>query len=260
MPDLSGVRAKLEWAAEHRRAYDGLFESYLASHPYSIAFEFDPDTGWHTFRWRVTAEPPLERLALIFSDIVGNRRSTLDYLVWQLVLLGGRKPGRKTSFPIIKREQDWAVQGGSALRGVPDEWAALIGQLQPFQRFDRPDLHPLAILEHVNNLTKHRFLPAAVLTADSFGYLINIAGVPPGETFESMDFLDRPIADGAELARFRARSRSLIEVRVNENPRFRLSFRDGVDVDWAPIDLVDWVREAVAQFEPAFRPQTVGTP
>ena len=74
-----------------------------------------------------------------------------------------------------------------------------------------------------------------------------------------MDFLDRPIADGAELARFRARSRSLVEVRVNENPRFRLSFRDGVDVDWAPIDLVDWVREAVAQFEPAFRPQTVGT-
>ena len=47
---------------------------------------------------------------------------------------------------------------------------------------------------------------------------------------------------------------------MNEHPRFRLSFRDGVDVDWAPIDLVDWVREAVAQFEPAFRPQTVGRP
>ena len=105
------------------------------------------------------------------------------------------------------------MQGGSALRGVPDESAALIEQLQPFRRLDRPDLHPLAILEHVNNLTKHRFLPAAVLTADSFGYLINVGGVPPGETFESMDFLDRPIADGAELARFRARSRSLIAVR-----------------------------------------------
>ena len=50
MADLSGVRAKLEWAAEHRRAYDALFESYLASHPYSIGFEFDPGTGWQTFR------------------------------------------------------------------------------------------------------------------------------------------------------------------------------------------------------------------
>ena len=71
MADLSGVRAKLEWAAEHRRAYDALFESYLASHPYSIGCEFDPGTGWQTLRWQVAAEPPLERLALILGDIVG---------------------------------------------------------------------------------------------------------------------------------------------------------------------------------------------
>ena len=41
-------------------------------------------------------------------------------------------------------------------------------------------------------------------------------------------------------------------VQVAENPRFRLSFNDGIELDWAPIDLVEWVREAVAQFEPAF--------
>jgi hypothetical protein len=41
-------------------------------------------------------------------------------------------------------------------------------------------------------------------------------------------------------------------VQIGSHPRFRLSFRDGVDLDWAPIDLVEWVREAVAQFEPAF--------
>ena len=61
-----------------------------------------------------------------------------------------------------------------------------------------------------------------------------------------------PIADGAELARFRAKSRAPIDVQVNESPRFRLSFRDGVEMEWSPVDLVDWVREAVAQFEPAF--------
>ncbi len=252
MADLTGVRAKLRRAEEHRQAYDDLFESYLAASPYAIIFEYDPETGWHTFRWSVESEPPLEELALIFSDILGNLRSTLDYLVWQLVLLGGRKPGRQTAFPVVKREKDWRVQGGAALQGVPEEWAALIEAMQPFHRFDRPDLHPLAILEHVNNLTKHRFLPAAVLTADAFGYLINVAGVPPDETFESRDFLDQPIADGAELARFRAKSRAPIDVQVNESPRFRLSFRDGVEMEWAPVDLVDWVREAVAQFEPAF--------
>lgn len=254
MADLAGVRAKLRRADEHRRAYDDLFEEFVESHPYGITFEFDPETGWHTFRWRVETEPPLEDLALVFSDIVGNLRSTLDYLVWQLVLIGGRRPGRKTSFPILKRRQDWAVQGLAALNGVPAEWAELIESMQPYQRHDRPDLHPLAILEHVNNVTKHRFLPAAVLTADSFSYLINVAGLPEGEMFESSDFLDHPIVDGGELARFRASSRMPIAVQVSENPRFRISFKDGVDIEWLPIDLIEWVQEAVARFEAAFRP------
>jgi hypothetical protein len=250
--DLSGVRAKLRRADELREAYDELFEGFLSDHPYSIFFEYDPETGWHVFRWLVMGEPPLEDLSLIFSDILGNLRSTLDYLVWQLVLAGGRKPGRQTGFPIVKREKDWRVQGGSALKGVGPEWVELIEAMQPFQRFDRPDLHPLAILEHVNNLSKHRFLPAAVLTADTFGYLVNVAGVPPGERFESHDYLDQPIVNGGEVARFRTESRLQVAVRINENPRFRLSFKDGVDLDWAPIDLVEWVREAVVRFEPAF--------
>jgi hypothetical protein len=252
MPDLAGVRAKLEWASEHRSAYDRLFETFLETEPYSIAFDFEEETGWHTFRWKVTGEPPLVQLALIFSDIVGNLRSTLDYLVWQLVLLGGERPGRRTMFPVVKRERDWEVQSAAALRGVPEQWAFLIEEMQPFQRFHQPELHPLAILDHVNNLTKHRFLPAAVLNADAFGYLINIADLPPEESFESVDSLDRPIVDGGELARFRAESRRRVDVQVGSHPRFRLSFRDGVDLDWAPIDLVEWVSQAVAQFEPAF--------
>jgi hypothetical protein len=251
MPDLVGVRAKLRRADEHRQAYDELFEHFLATQPYSILFEFDPETGWHIFRWLVTSEPPLEDLSLIFSDIVGNLRSTLDYLVWQLVFLGGRKPGRQSAFPVVEREKDWPVQGGGALKGVPEQWAALIEAMQPFHRPD-PDLHPLAILEHVNNLTKHRFLPAAVLTAESFGYLINVAGIPEAERFESRDYLDRPVVNGGEVARFRTESRLMVDVHVNENPRFRLSFRDGVAMQWSPLDLVEWVREAVARFEQAF--------
>ncbi len=254
MPDLAGVRAKLRRAEEHRLAFDSLFQQYLSTEPYSIAFEFDPETGWHTFRWQVEQEPPLEDLALIFGDILGNLRTTLDYLVWQLVLSNGTRPGRQSAFPVVKREKDWAVQGGAALKGVPDEWAELIEAMQPFQRVDQPELHPLAILEHMNNINKHRFLPVAVLTADAFSYLINVAEVGETETFESRDFLDRPIVDGGELARFRSESRRQIDVQVNEHPRFRLSFKDGLDVGWSPLDLVEWVREAVVRFEPAFLP------
>jgi hypothetical protein len=135
---------------------------------------------------------------------------------------------------------------------VPGQWVELIESMQPFQRPDRPDLHPLAILEHVNNITKHRFLPAAVLTAETFGYLINVADVPENELFESHDYLDRPVENGGEVARFRTGSNLLVDVHVNENPRFRLSFRDGVEAAWTPLDLLEWVREAVVRFEPAF--------
>ena len=113
MPDLVGVRAKLRRADEHRQAYDELFEHFLATQPYSILFEFDPETGWHIFRWLVTSEPPLEDLSLIFSDIVGNLRSTLDYLVWQLVFLGGRKPGRQSAFPASSARRTGPCRAGA---------------------------------------------------------------------------------------------------------------------------------------------------
>jgi hypothetical protein len=250
--DLAGVRAKLRRADELREEFDERFAYFLDTHPYSIIFSYDAKSGWHTFTWKVEQEPPFEDLALIYGDILGNLRTTLDYLVWQLVLVAGNKPGRYTAFPVITRRKDWEVQGASALKGVAEEWAEEIEALQPFQRFERPELHPLAILEYVNNLNKHRFLPVAALTAEKFDYLINIAAVPPGETFESREFLDRPIVDGGELARFRCGSRIQLEVQVHETPRFRMSFKDGLGYEWYAVELVEWVREVVARFEPAF--------
>ena len=253
MADLAGARAKLRRADEHRLAFDELFIQHMLSEPYSIELEFDPGTGWHIFRWRVAEEPPLEDLALIFGDILGNLRAALDYAVWQLVLAGGERPGRKTSFPVVRRARDWPVQGSAALKGVPDEYAALIEEIQPFHS-DRPDDHPLMLLEELNNVNKHRFLPVGVLTADDFSYLIGMAPLPEGEMFEHKESLDAPVVDGEELARFRSASRREIPVQVTEHPRFRPSFSDGRDIGWTAVTLVEWVREVLAQLESAFLP------
>jgi hypothetical protein len=252
MADLSGVLAKLNRAEEHLFAFDELYADFAASHPYAILSEYDPETGWHTLRWQVMREPPLEQLALVFGDLISNLRTTLDYLVWQLVLAAGKRPGRRTGFPVVRREKDWEVQSRTALRGMAPEWAAEIEARQPYQ-VERPSVHPLAILDHVNNLNKHRFLPVALLSVEHLGLLINVQPAA-GEAIESQDFLDRPIVDGAELARFRVPSRVFLEVMVNQAPRSRLSFDDGLDFDWHPLALVEWVRETVAHFEPAFRP------
>ena len=150
---------------------------------------------------------------------------------------------------------NWASAVGQNLRGVDPAWIREIERLQPFDPGDagqRPGIHPLAILDHVNNLNKHRFLPAALLSVEQLGLLINVESVR-GEVIESQDFLDRPITPDGELARFRVPSRVHLEVAVNQAPHCRLSFDDGLDYDWHPIELVEWVRETVVQFEPAFR-------
>src|SRR5579863_2868849 len=110
MADLSGVIAKLDRADEHRFAFEDLYEAFAQSEPYGIFTEFDPKTGWHILRWQVVREPPFTELALLFGDMISNLRAALDYLVWQLVLVSGNRPGRRTAFPVVKRAKDWEVQ------------------------------------------------------------------------------------------------------------------------------------------------------
>jgi hypothetical protein len=48
-------------------------------------------------------------------------------------------------------------------------------------------------------------------------------------------------------------SREYLDVVSNQPPRVRLAFDDGLEYDWHPLELVEWVRETIASFEPAFR-------
>jgi len=183
--------------------------------------------------------------------MISNLRASLDYLIWQLVLLSGNRPGRRTGFPVVRRAKDWEVQSRTALRGVDPEWVARIEERQPFKRRERPSIHPLAILDHVSNLNKHRFLPVAAVSVQQLGLLINVQEAR-GEAIESRDFLDRPIVHNGELGRFRVPSKTYLDVVVNQSPHARLSFDDGIDYDWHPVELAEWVKETVAQFGHAF--------
>ena len=68
------------------------------------------------------------------------------------------------------------------------------------------------------------------------------------------DFLDKPITQGGELARFRVESRVPLDVVVNQAPHIRLAFDDGLNYDWHPFELIEWVSETVANFAVVFKP------
>jgi hypothetical protein len=250
---LESVRAKLRRADEHRQSFDRLLRQFLDQHPYSIAFNFDPDTGWHDFRWQVRLAPPAEDLGLIFGDLLTSLRTTLDYLAWQLVLANDAVPTSRTEFPVVMLAHHWRGVSGDRLKGVDARWVAEIEKLQPYHRGERPEWHPLAILDHVNNINKHRTLPLTVVTAQRSGFWIDVERMAEGHGLEFQSFADVPIEDGASAFRFRwIEGREQLHVNMNEEIYFRVSFGDGLGFDWTNDQLFEWVTETVAIFEPPF--------
>ncbi len=156
-PSLDGPRAKLTYAKRHQDTLVSAINDWLGSNPYLIEPHFDSATGWIEMRLREVHPPPIE-FGLIFGDMINNLRGALDHLVWQLVLANQKTPTDGTGFPIVKREENWERAAASRLARVDERWIREIRSLQPFH--DGPDApkHPLAVLDHANNINKHRVI------------------------------------------------------------------------------------------------------
>jgi hypothetical protein len=72
----------------------------------SISSQFDPAEQCHVLTFKGTTDIPT-RWSLIVGDYVSNARSSLDHLVWQLVLANGQTPDRNHSFPVLKTHAGW---------------------------------------------------------------------------------------------------------------------------------------------------------
>jgi hypothetical protein len=196
MADLTGVYAKLNRAREHSDAFDRCFDEWIESDPYRFTFKLEPETGWWRFYWQVLKPPPVD-LPLIFGDLLTNLRGTLDYLAWQLVLLSGQQPTDRTAFPIVKEGKNWGSACGDRLAGINAQWVSMVESLQPYHRLDAPELHPLAVLDHVNNINKHRALPITVMRLQS--WKPSIGGDIGGRTVQFEIRPLQPVEDGAEF-------------------------------------------------------------
>ena len=130
-----------------------------------------------------------KRISLILGDCFQNLRSSLDYLVWELVKANKQEPGMHNMFPICSKKTNYkkALEAGR-LKGVPDEAAALIDELQPFHYpFEQRKRHMLSVLDELTNINKHRhiigtFVENRLLPGD----------LPPRFYVESTIYKERP--------------------------------------------------------------------
>lgn len=227
----------------------------------------DPALAQDTWVIGKTSEPaqPIEALC---ADILGNLRSALDMIAWQIFVQGGGDPDSKAAksvyFPIVEDESDWLKQ---LKQKVPTAWPEAVEALlasQPFKQEIVVQRSALPVLHGMNNPDKHRNLSliATDVTSvygifpglpDDLTYIVTMA--KPGPTIELkvghelgslMITRDDPDT-GQPLPILRNRAPTM---PTPEPPTYDLALRNG-DYEMVVLaipDLMTHVREIYSRF------------
>ena len=155
MASIDAVRRKIYRAKEH---WDELWKeltAYYQSNPGDLfpAEESTPENPLFIFKER---KPVPARIGLIFGDALQCLRSSLDYLVWELVEAAGNTPHRKLMFPVALTSEQYESDLKSPRRdGAAPEAIATIERFQPYLQ-PNPKETVLGILDELTNVNKHR--------------------------------------------------------------------------------------------------------
>lgn len=262
---LDGPIAKLDRARTHFQSLGASLEAFMRSKTHDfVVTEFDPNTGEKVVNLKILEEPKNPEWGLILGDMVHNLRSALDHLVWQLVILNGKKPSRQNQFPIIGAKKEyWEIPKDRSesvrdrmLAGVAEEHRAFIDVVQPFNgRRDPGTRTALSILSSISNADKHRVIHAGfVLTEEPSPDIFDATTTHPGGAAINMKMKWGELKDGAEIMRFRP---DPPDARVNVNAEIPtyIAFRHGGhDLRVEEIKVIfSWVDAYVRGFEPVFR-------
>jgi len=146
---LDGVRAKLDRAKEHLKAFDAASDRFMESDPYAWATEEGEAPNQHLIKITTVAPVPVD-VALIIGDALHNMRCAMDYIVY------ADWPTEKAQFPICLDHEAftkgfWRIKGAKRLR-------AKIEALQPYQPGNGGETNVLWLLSRLSNADKHHTL------------------------------------------------------------------------------------------------------
>ncbi len=158
---FESIRTKVERAEKHLSELveiNGQFKSVECS----LTAQENPDIGISHLSFNLP-EPPND-VPTIAGDCLNNLRSSLDYLVWQMVYSNEiAKPSKSNMFPICDSEQAFERQlKAGRLHGVPEQAISQIARLQPYAGEQN---RPLSLLSELCNMDKHRDLHYSVSVA-----------------------------------------------------------------------------------------------
>jgi len=161
---MHSVDAKIVRAGEHLEVLSKEIHDYLRAAKRTTIPKVDGDVSW-LVHW---VENPTSSLHLstVVGDVVFNLRSALDNLVCGLIRKkDSTAPCKKSQFPICVSTDRWEKDSEKWLKGVEPDAQKIIKGLQPcFKDYGKPEDDPLAVLNTLGNMDKHR----AVLVTGSY--------------------------------------------------------------------------------------------
>src|SRR5262249_17836336 len=147
---------------------------WLATNPYGITDEFDPNRSLNIVKITPTGFPDVI-LPILIGDCLFNMRSALDHLAFALVTkqYGTFPPeniARGIEFPIFHDETKYSGRERDRRIGLihPDA-QAIIDRLQPCHAGNDFRSHFLWQLNELCNMDKHRWLHVALTSHVEFG-------------------------------------------------------------------------------------------
>jgi hypothetical protein len=157
---LSGIRSKIEWTKKHVCNLEAVIQAFLATNPYRVGTEFDPESG--ELHSKVThVEPVPSDVAQISSDALSGMVSVLDHLAYRLWLKSGMPgEGRHVYFPIGGKATTLAEHMTARKRKVEGLPVHVIAAMDAIEPYKGGKGHQLWVLNELNNLSKHRDLIA----------------------------------------------------------------------------------------------------
>ncbi len=156
MFDLEGVEAKLDRARASLRNLDSEISHYCNGRIDEVRQEA-PHLGHRVaFLMGGPANLPIE-WAVSIGEIAYNLRSSLDHLIWQLVVHNGETPTTSIQFPIFPDKAKYNRALKRQLKGVDTPSRKMIEEVQPYQESSETGLF-LRVLHSICNIDKHRHL------------------------------------------------------------------------------------------------------
>jgi len=164
---MDGCRAKLERARETLDALELEVANFLSKDPPPVRLETKHINGGLEYAFIAYGEPnPPLRISVIAGEIVHHMRSSLDHLIYALVIRNGVSPTFQHQFPICSTEKDFRQAGERCqIKGVGANARRLIRSVQPFTT-PTPDDTILYVVSQYDNADKHRLLVVVTAVAD----------------------------------------------------------------------------------------------